>query len=343
MGEDKMDLIAKYIYAVTRYLPSSQRAEVEKELHGLIEDLLLERTSAKNPAKKDIEAVLLELGEPSLLADKYRGTKRFLIGPNHYEIYLFILKIVTLSVAFGLTMAMAIGYVVNPPEQFLEALLHYIGSIAAAIAQVFAGITIAFALFEHYGVQIFDLSGKKREWRPSDLPSIPLQAALIKPVEPILGIIFAVLFIILLNAANQFIGLYIHGQDSGLTVIPLFNQEVFTTFLPYFNVLLFLAIGKECLKLVIGKWTLPLAFITIGLNAASLIVFIMAFSRFDIFNEGFLSYIVQIEIFPAGTDTERILSQFTKGMMGVVAFALIVDSIVSMAKALKHKVTQFLG
>ncbi len=337
-----MNLIARYIHAVTRHLPSSQRKEVEKELKGLIEDLLLERTS-ENPSKKDIEAVLLELGEPALLADKYRGAKRFLIGPDHYDMYLFILKIVVLSVAFGLTLAMAIGYVVNPPEQLLGALAHYFASTLAAIAQAFAGITIAFAVFEHYDVKVFDLAGEKKKWQPSDLPEVPVKTALIKPLEPILGIIFTVFFIILLNAANQLIGLYIIGQNSGMTVIPLFNQEVFATFLPYFNVLLILAIGKECLKLILGKWTIGLALITIVLNVASLIVFVMAFSSFEIWNEGFLSYIVQTGILPAGTDIERVWSQATKGLMGVVAFAFILDSIVSLAKALKFKVANFLA
>ena len=337
-----MNLVTRYIYAVTRHLPSSQRKEVEKELKGLIEDMLSERTLEKNPSREDIEAVLLQLGEPALLANRYRGAKRFLIGPNHYDMYLFILKIVILSVTFGLTLAIAIGYVINPPEQLLEALLHYLASILAAIAQAFAGITIAFAVFEHHGVKVFDLVTEKKKWQPSDLPQIPAKTALIRPLEPILGIIFTIFFIILLNAANKLIGLYIIGQDSSVTVIPLFNQEVFATFLLYFNVLLILSIGKECLKLVIGKWTMGLALIIIVLNVASLIVFVMAFSNFAIWNEGFLSYIVHTGILPAGTDIERVWSQATKGLMGVVAFALILDSIVSLGKALKFKVANFL-
>ena len=41
-----MDLINRYIYAVTQKLPESQRADIEKELHGLIEDMLEDREQA---------------------------------------------------------------------------------------------------------------------------------------------------------------------------------------------------------------------------------------------------------------------------------------------------------
>ena len=60
----KNELIARYVYAVTRELPENQRLDIDKELRSLIEDMLDERCSGSDPAITDIEAVLSELGNP---------------------------------------------------------------------------------------------------------------------------------------------------------------------------------------------------------------------------------------------------------------------------------------
>jgi hypothetical protein len=185
------------------------------------------------------------------------------------------MKIVGAAVAFGLTLALVIGNKVDPPQHLLEALGHYVSTMLSALAGVFAWLTIVFALLEHYGVKTSDLA-KEKQWRPADLPQVPAKAALIRPLEPILGIVFTVLFIILLNADSQLIGIYSVGEDV-VTVTPLLNREVFKLYLPYFNVLLILVIVKEALKLVAGKWTLALAGLNSVLNVFSLVLVITVF------------------------------------------------------------------
>ena len=68
-----MDLVDRYIYAVTQKLPQAQRRDIADELHGLIEDMRDERAETSKTSENDIEEVLLELGNPRELADKYRG------------------------------------------------------------------------------------------------------------------------------------------------------------------------------------------------------------------------------------------------------------------------------
>ena len=48
-----MDLINRYIYAVTQKSPESQRADIEKELHGLIEDMLEDRGAGVGIARTE--------------------------------------------------------------------------------------------------------------------------------------------------------------------------------------------------------------------------------------------------------------------------------------------------
>jgi hypothetical protein len=60
-----------------------------------------------------------------------------------------------------------------------------------------------------------------------------------------------------------------------------------------------------------------------------------------IWNEGFFTYLAGAE-FLAEADLEKAWSIFTKVLMSVIAFTLVVDSISSLARALKHKVAAYL-
>ena len=93
------DLIERYLYAVAKRLPKEQRADIEKELAGLIDDMLAEKAAGGEPSPEDVRAVLLELGKPADLAAKYRGSKNCLIGPDYYGFYITVLKIVLAAVA----------------------------------------------------------------------------------------------------------------------------------------------------------------------------------------------------------------------------------------------------
>lgn len=107
-------------------MPSNQREDVERELKSLIDDMLSRRCGEGKPTRKEVEAVLLELGQPSRLADRYRGARRYLIGPENFDTYMLLCKVVGGAVAFGLTLALVIGYVVDPPQHLLEAVGGYV-------------------------------------------------------------------------------------------------------------------------------------------------------------------------------------------------------------------------
>lgn len=98
-----MEVIDRYIYAVTQRLPEQQREDIKRELQSLIEDMLEERIPAGQASKEDVESVLLELGHPNELAAKYRGYERYLIGPMLLDTYLTTLKIVLASIVIGLS------------------------------------------------------------------------------------------------------------------------------------------------------------------------------------------------------------------------------------------------
>ena len=109
------DLIARYLYAVTKRMPRKKREDVTRELQSLIEDMLAERCGPVTPTEKDIRVVLTELGTPQELYEKYdEGGKKCLIGPPYYGTYCFVLKIILSCSAFGLTLAAIILQILEP-------------------------------------------------------------------------------------------------------------------------------------------------------------------------------------------------------------------------------------
>ena len=83
------NMIERYVYDVIRRLPEDNREEVKKELYLNIDDML-----GSNRSEEHIEQILLELGEPRLLALKYQTKERYLISPAYYDDYIRVLKVV---------------------------------------------------------------------------------------------------------------------------------------------------------------------------------------------------------------------------------------------------------
>lgn len=91
-------MIDKYIQVVTEHLNEQQKDEIARELRANINDMLEAKCGDKEPTKEEIEAVLLELGDPKKLARSYMGAPNFLIREELYDIYSKVLRIVLICV-----------------------------------------------------------------------------------------------------------------------------------------------------------------------------------------------------------------------------------------------------
>ncbi len=331
-----MEKIERYIYAVTRKLPAKQRSDIEKELRSLINDMLSEKIGDREAAEADLDAVLLELGDPDQLSDQYRTKSKFLIGPAYYDTYIFVLKIVAATILSGVTLAITISYFVTPPDSLLELLSSYFGNLIAAMFQGFALLTIIFALFEYFNITI-KTSSKEKKWSPADLPQLPNKEIVIKPVGVIFALIFTILILIILNTADHLIGIYILSDDAVTEVIPLFNQEVFRSLLPLLNIMLVLGIIKEFLKLAIGKWTQNLALINLVINLVSFVLFVAFITGNNLWNEAFLNFWVDAGFIPDKDEVSVHLGRAIIGFIFVLALALFIDSVTNVIKAFKYK------
>lgn len=336
-------LTDRYVYAVVKHLPAKQREDIEMEIRSLVDDMLHDLYPDKEADPESVSAVLAELGNPSVLADRYRDKKTFLIGPEYFDVYFIVLKIVLAAVTGGMVIAMTLKNVVTPPANFLIFAAELVSTVLGAVFQGFAWVTIIFALIERYADpsvknDLSDIKGISKPWKPEDLPLIPEKNALIRKSEPIVGIIFGVLFLVVLNTAPQIIGVIFTLNESA-QMIPFFNLDHFSNFLPLLNVIICLGLLKESFRLFEGKHTLRLSAASLILGACSLVLTISVISNPDFWNQNFVQDFADfMNITGFGdADPDKIISNIFKGVIALSVFGFVVETITNFYKAIRYK------
>ncbi|WP_338066558.1 HAAS signaling domain-containing protein [Pueribacillus theae] len=321
-------MINRYIYAVTQKLPQAQREDIAEELRGLIEDMLEARVQGRKVTDKDVEAVLVALGNPKHLAQKYRGTKKYLIGPELFDAYILVLKIVLISIAVSMGVGFVIQIILNPIS-ILDHFIDFIVSFVTVIPMAFGWTTFGFAIGEYSkGIHSKDLQMDK-EWKVSDLAPIPDKKRQIKRGESITGIIFYVLFIVIFAFSSEYFGIWVfHEEFSG--VVPFLNEETYGSYL-FFIILIFgFGIIKECLKLIFGKWTMKLVIYTSIVNLVSMIAILFMVNGPAFWNPDFMLELTQAGFLTEGSEAFRTVSgvweQSTSWILILLVFGLIWDA-----------------
>lgn len=334
-----MDLINRYVYAVTRSLPEKQREDIEKELKALIDDMIEENDEPVSYENK-VQKVLMELGDPEILADNYRGSKRYLIGPQYYEKYILILKIVLIAVFAGVTMAVMAQSFFTKEQSGLDIIKNYLSVLFSAGLQAFAWTTGAFVVAERSQINmekgnIRKDSLEKGKWSPSQLPAIPEKKAVIPVHEPVISIIFSTIFFVLLYSTPRVFSAYINFDGDG-TVIPVFNQEALQSVRIILVLILLLHIFKEIMKLFTRRWTLKLSVVVTVLSVISIILTLSVFTNPDIWNPDFSSEIVKH--MKLTFDFNELWDKFKTGFIAVIIVAGIADVLTTLYKGVRYNV-----
>lgn|SRR5690625_92280 len=274
-------MIERYIYAVTKELPKDNRKEISNELRRLISERMRRLDNTLSEEEKMMK-VLTDLGDPKKLANQYRNKERYLIGPKYFEKYIMVMKIVMLSIFFGLSLVhgFSILFEVN---SVLDMLGGYIGSLLSALMQGAAWVTGVFALLEYNEISL-EHEEKEEPWNPNQLRAVPNEKARISRGESIFSIVFSTIFLTLFFFSPGAIGIYYFIGDN-MNFIPLFNLQA----LAVFQILIFIVftfdILIEMLKIIQGRWSRNLAIIVTALNILSALILIYALSNVAIWNE----------------------------------------------------------
>ncbi|MEF2967857.1 hypothetical protein V3851_18665 [Paenibacillus sp. M1] len=325
-----MELIDRYVYAVTQRLPEQQREEIRKELYGLIEDMLESRSPDGEASPEDVEEVLLELGDPSVMAAKYRGNERYLIGPDLFESYLTTIKIVMGAILIALTVVFLIEMVLKPPgavEQFTD----YLVSLISTGAQGFVWVTLVYALIE-YGIRHKDAgtNGSSKKWHPSNLPVIPLPEHRIKLSDPIFGIIFTILITVLFLFNPELIGVYLQ-QDGVLQLISLMNPDVIGKYVPYIVILGILGVLKETYKIITRRRTRAVLVIHICFSLITLIFAGILLNTAGFWNAEFLNQLQAIGLAPQSGEDYEVVKTIWLSVTNNLFYLIILMTVVDVA------------
>ena len=164
-----MDLIDRYLSAVSFLLPRAQREDIIAELR----DALVTRREEQEaqfgrPIAREEEAALLRaFGHPLDVAARY-GRQQYLVGPELYPLYVFALKlvvaIVTVSALITAVVVMAVrqgdlGFVLTTALQ----------TIGGGVVSSVGVLTIAAAVMQWRNIRPKFLY----DWNPQDLPAAP--------------------------------------------------------------------------------------------------------------------------------------------------------------------------
>ncbi|MFZ2692450.1 MAG: hypothetical protein WAX71_03960 [Trichococcus flocculiformis] len=320
-----MDLQERYIAAGLKHIPLAEKEEVEKAMRRIIAERLQERG---DPSEETEREVLRGLGSPRLLAEKQLKEPPHLIGPELYGTYMLIVKIVMTVAVIGTLIGNTVDFIVNG-----ETILRYIAqSFAAAIVVAigaFGWVTIVFAIMERTAKQKI-LTEIQEDWSLADLPEKEVPQKPFNKVGVIIGIIFTVLFIILVNQYSQLLGFYYTLDGSIQEMIPMLNQEVFRSYLPYINGMLVLQLLFSASKLVFRKWTYPVATANLILNVLSFVLLWFILQDTAILNPELVTKIGE------ATDGQRVLNTAFNSIKAVFLFIFLLDSFEGFHDAYKN-------
>jgi hypothetical protein len=307
-----MSLTERYIYAVTRHLPLNQRDEVAKELGASIDDMATDRAKNGTPKESDIKTVLVELGDPAVLASKYSNTTRYLIGPKWFDAYWGVLKQLLYIVPVIVISLMALVNYAITGKSWIESIIHAVGSGIAVAIQIAFWTTLTFFGLEHWGeLSPKDITGKKSKneaWTPDDLP-FPPKARQIPAVESWISV-----------------GLII-AATGWVVFSPLWgnnwlNPALWGFWIPAFVVLSVASAVHYIFRAVIGNWTTPLVVSNIMLGVASVAFIVALVSTQTVINPEFIDTLSTKEGVNIGQASTWV--NLTAGISAIAAVAVYV-------------------
>lgn len=326
-----MDLIDVYVQEVTRRLPEKMREDITLELNSTIHDMLPEQFS-----KHDVKQVLEKLGNPAVLASRYKDRPMHLIGPKFFDMYISILKLVfpiaaiivfILFVAdqFSSTFGSETVSPMNVITIFAEAIWVLIGTFI----QVFFWVTIVFIILDRTiesSVQVpLSISGKK--WTPDDLDSvsyIPLKKRITNS-EIWFSLAWTIIWVILYFNAFRIIGVFrFSDQASSSFAMPIFNQDVLMSYLAIIIIYIALELIRFIYMAVARQWTFGLAITNAIVNVASFVFLIIIASNANLFNPEFAPYIADVT-----ENTLGAVNSFIAAITWIIIASVVVTGVIS--------------
>ena len=267
-----MDYKEAYVREVGQRLPEKMRDDVQNEIRSMIEDTLEDRSqSAGRPADEEMLLdVLRKLGPPEKMAASYLPP-RYVIGPELYPTFVTVLRIVLTVIiilgAVGLGLSLGAGEYLT--AEAYEAIGSAAGELMGSIVSAIGSVMLVFWIIQVLNPNI---RISHDEWDPRKLKPI-VDEDRIKIAEPVAGIIFNTLILMVLYLYPEWLGI-ISFSGGEVVRAPLFTGAFFS-YLPWFTLVLVLEVVKDSLLIGSARWTPVARWMAIGGAALTVVVGIM--------------------------------------------------------------------
>jgi hypothetical protein len=221
----------------------------------------------------------------------------------------------------------------------LESLTKLITSIIAAgvegALQAFFWVTLVFVILERSGVENGRMPFSKEQWKPTDLPEIPVNnKRKISRGETIFSVFMTVFFTAFIYFQPQLIAIYIK-DDNGITnATPLFDIDRLQTYMPIILFLAFLQLGIYIWQYLKGSWNIALAIGNTINNVLFAIMVAVMINDNSLFHEGFFSEAAKI--FKTSTKVALEWSERSRWICMMIIIAICIgESVVGFVKSAK--------
>ncbi|MBS7175564.1 HAAS signaling domain-containing protein [Massiliimalia timonensis] len=279
---DGQHYMERYIQEVVRRLPKGQRAEIALELQEMIQEML-----SADGEEATVESVLLKLGPPKELAKKYRDDRRYLVSPEYFDNYLWVLRIVLLCVGLSVIFSAVVNFFLDP-KQAKEAAMELL-YLPSGLLAAFGAVTLLFVILERLHVK-FEPS-QSSPWNPSQLPPLLQKKAVISRSDTVVGLVFIVLFCMLLTFAPQVFSLYLFSDSKELTMIPVFDMEHWNVILPLILASMMIGLVDEVVKLVTGRYCGAVLAVNAVTNLCQVMLSFVVLKMIPFWNPEFFSWL----------------------------------------------------
>lgn len=280
-------MIKNYLYTIGKYLSHTQREDVLKEVESNLYDYLEENFGEKEYTHNEIEEAIRSMGHPKKVAEAYMNSPRCLIGPAYIDTYWLILKIATISVAFGIIVSNLIGLPDGKASFlfFLDICAQIINSLFATVGVV----TFIFATIQYFSPQT--ALTDEEPWSLDILEDAPEPSQSIKVFDLILETFFICITFVILNHVTFHVGL----SFSKTLVIPVINMTYFAPFIPWINLMLAITLLLNMYLLIKRRWQTVTRIISIVESILSIVLFAFIVNSPEIFDLSVISDTITVD------------------------------------------------
>ena len=250
-------LTDRYVHATLRTVSEARRGDIGAELRDSIDDMIDARIADEEGAEDAERAVLTELGEPGRLASAYTGSPLHLIGPRYFLVWKkLIINLLTWVPALVAVVVVVIKLLEEADAG--DVVGAAISAIFTSAIQIALWTTLVFAILERV-----DVENGIQEWTVDNLPEMPGE----RPIS--LGdAVGSASWIVLMMVAlvGQHFRSWVEGPDGD--DVPILNPDLWSGWLPFLLAMLAVSLLIELWKYRLGRWTWPVAWVTIAASAA---------------------------------------------------------------------------